>query len=336
MIALNAFEKLATPSEASAVNCLALHAQGLSRRFGKHWAVKNVDICLPQRQVLGFLGPNGAGKTTTLQMLTGNLAPHSGSVRLCGVDLIRAPRKAKSHLGYLPEIAPLYKELRVTEYLRWVARLHRIPRALEAHAIDQALERCKLTTVSTTLIAHLSKGFQQRVGIAQAIIHEPDVIILDEPTVGLDPNQIRDIRTLIRELGQTHSLIISTHLLSEVEAVCDAVLIMHQGDMVFNDTLERFNQNALNPCYRLVRFEKIPPFTKLPQGLPFKTLYCVAPHLFYVRFLEAIEPQTHYTQCTQWALESGLGPIHLYPEIKTLEALFSALTPPPPELRVSP
>ncbi len=172
---------------------------------------------------MGLLGPNGAGKTTCLRLLSGTLAPSGGRVEILGIDLARRPLEAKRHLGYLPERPPLYPELRVDEYLRHCARLHRIPRADVAEAMDRAKQRCGLDAVGRTLIAKLSKGFRQRLGIAQAILHRPKLLILDEPTEGLDPVQMRELRGLIRELSRDCGIILSSHILSEVQAVCDRV-----------------------------------------------------------------------------------------------------------------
>jgi ABC-2 type transport system ATP-binding protein len=219
-----------------------LSAVGLSRTYGGNLAVDDISLELKRGEIIGLLGPNGAGKTTTMRMITGTLAPTNGSVSICGIDLIDNPTAAKAKLGYLPEISPLYKELRVDEYLQLAGRLHKVGKSKIADAVDRAKRRSGLSDMGRRLIGSLSKGYQQRVGIAQAIIHEPDVIVLDEPTVGLDPNQIREIRSLIRELGDDHSVILSTHILPEVEAVCDRVHILHRGKVVFADAIAGLRQ----------------------------------------------------------------------------------------------
>ncbi|MEZ5476264.1 MAG: ABC transporter ATP-binding protein [Thiolinea sp.] len=219
-------------------NTSLIEAEGLSRFYGEHCAVENLHLHLHQGEVLGLLGPNGAGKSTTMQMLTGNLAPTTGEIRINGIDLLDEPRQAKRYLGYLPEQPPVYRDLGVNEYLIYCARLHGLSGDALQQALEQAVQRCGLKEVQKRLIGNLSKGYQQRVGIAQAILHSPPVIILDEPTVGLDPIQIREIRALIQELGQTHTVILSTHILPEVQTVCDRVHILNRGRTVFNDSLQ--------------------------------------------------------------------------------------------------
>ncbi|SFW17629.1 ABC transporter ATP-binding protein [Nitrosovibrio sp. Nv17] len=224
----------------------ALLATNLVRDFGACSAVRGVSLVLAQGEVLGLLGPNGAGKTTLMRMLTGNLAPGSGSVEICGIDLRDRPLEAKAHLGYLPDVPPLYPELAVGEYLRFAAGLRRVPAAAIPAALDRVMRKCGLEGTGRRLIGALSQGYRQRLGIAQAILHEPDVIVLDEPTVGLDPAQIRTMRALIRELGTRHGVILSTHLLAEVESVCDRVQIMHRGSMVHQDTLAGLRRRGLS------------------------------------------------------------------------------------------
>ncbi len=219
-----------------------IRAEQLSRYYGKHCAVKNVSFSLAKGQILGFLGENGAGKTTTLQMLCGNLAPSSGEIHVNGFDMLKQPRLAKRSLGYVPDTPPLYKELSVQEFLVYCAELHGVPKADISAAVELAKSRCGLSEVANRLIGVLSKGYQQRLGIAQAIVHNPDVIVLDEPTVGLDPLQIREIRSLIRELGEDHGIIFSTHILSEVQETCTDVMIIRQGACVLNTSINELNQ----------------------------------------------------------------------------------------------
>ena len=215
---------------------ITLNARNLTRRLGRREVIRNISLQLKRGEVLGLLGPNGAGKSTTMQLLSGVLTPLSGQIEICGIDLALEPDRAKACVGYLPETPPLYRDMRVDDFLVYAAKLHRVPRAKIAEALTVAKSRCGLENTGRKVIGTLSKGYQQRVGIAQAIIHNPDVVILDEPTVGLDPSQIRDIRALIRELGNTHSVILSTHLLSEVENICDRVEIMQRGQLIYGDT----------------------------------------------------------------------------------------------------
>ena len=215
---------------------ITLAARNLSRRFGNRQIIHDLSLELRRGEVLGLLGHNGAGKTTTLQMLTGCLLPHGGAIEICGIDLLRRPRLAKAQIGYLPETPPLYRELSVDDYLVFAARLRGMQPGEAAAALGQVKQRCGLEATGRKIIGTLSKGYQQRIGIAQAIIHRPAVIVLDEPTVGLDPTQIRDIRALIRELGDSGSVILSTHLLGEVESVCDRVEIMQHGRLIYGDT----------------------------------------------------------------------------------------------------
>ena len=214
---------------------------GLHRYYGDFCAVRDLAFDLRRGEVLGLLGPNGAGKTTTMNLLAGTLAPNAGAIRIDGHDLFEAPRAAKSAIGYLPELPPLYPDLTVDEYLEFAAGLRGIPRAARRSARDAAKARCGLGEYGRRLIGNLSKGYQQRVGIAQAIVHEPSVIILDEPTVGLDPNQIREIRSLIIELGRDRGVILSTHILPEVLATCTDVKIMHRGALVHEQSVGELN-----------------------------------------------------------------------------------------------
>jgi ABC-2 type transport system ATP-binding protein len=226
-----------------------LSARNLNRRFGGREVVRDLSLELRRGEVLGLLGPNGAGKSTTLHMLAGALASHSGQITICGFDLARQPKQAKARIGFLPETPPLYRDMSVDNYLLFAARLRGTPRAGAAAALTETKRRCGLQEVGQKMIGTLSKGYQQRVGIAQAIIHGPEIVILDEPTVGLDPSQIRDIRALIRELGNTGSVVLSTHLLGEVESVCDRVEIMHHGRLIYGDSSARMQQYGLQPGF---------------------------------------------------------------------------------------
>ncbi|HEX7180627.1 MAG TPA: ATP-binding cassette domain-containing protein [Thermoanaerobaculia bacterium] len=229
-----------------------IEAQNLTRRYGDFTAVQDISFALGEGEIVGMLGPNGAGKTTTIRMITGFLPPTSGRVTVAGTDLFEAPRAARRQLGYLPENVALYNEMRVEEYLAYRARLEGLARNETRDAIGMAVERCLLSDVSRQIIGTLSKGYRQRVGLATAILHRPSVLVLDEPTVGLDPKQIIAIRELIRELGRERTLLLSTHILPEVELLCNRVMIIDRGRIVAEGTPESLRQGSLgNPAVRL-------------------------------------------------------------------------------------
>ena len=299
-----------------------VEATELTRLYGGREAVSNVSFNLSKGEVLGFLGPNGAGKSTTMKMLTGNLAPSNGSVKICGIDMIDNPKEAKALIGYLPEMRPLYKELTVDEYLTVAARLHRVSPKNIKKSIEIAKERCGLSHMSKRLIENLSNGYQQRVGIAQAIIHNPMVIILDEPTVGLDPIQIRDIRALIRDLGQEHSVIISTHILPEVEMVCDRVQIIDKGKLVFNGSIDVLKRQRIGN--KLLLGLRNPPnadaLLKVPGVIDAEVLQN---GMVRVRFADEADPAEAIVQT---AVANQWGLYQIAPDQTSLEDVFVQLT----------
>lgn len=296
---------------------ILIQASGLYRYYGTHCAVHDLAFELRKGQVLGFLGPNGAGKSTTMQMLAGVLAPSRGAIRIAGHDLFEAPAAAKLAVGYLPEQPPVYPELTVDEYLDHCARLHRLRGPAVRTARDMAKQRCGLTGVGGRLIGNLSKGFQQRVGIAQAIIHSPAVVILDEPTVGLDPIQIREIRALIRELGREHGVILSTHILPEVQTVCSHVQVIHRGRLVFSDSLTGLDARLGGQGLR-IGLARAPAASAL-SALGATRVEDLGDGRFRVEGLSADD-------VARAALAGDWGLIELTPERKTLEQIFVELT----------
>jgi len=223
-----------------------IKVEGLSKRYARTLAVDNISFEVEKGQIVGFLGPNGAGKTTTMRVLTCFLPPSSGKASVAGFDVLENPLEVKKRIGYLPETPPLYPEMEVVEYLTFVGKLKGISRDI-GHRVDEVMERCAISDVRSKLIGNLSKGYRQRVGIAQAIIHNPDVLVLDEPTAGLDPKQIIHIRELLRALAAEHTIILSTHILSEVENSCERVIIIDAGKVVANDSLANLTNRPREP-----------------------------------------------------------------------------------------
>ncbi len=219
-----------------------IEVDGLTKDYGTILAVQGVTFSVGRGEVVGFLGPNGAGKSTTLRILAGFLGATSGKVRINGHDIAEASLAARASLGYMPESAPLYPELTVREYLEFRAHLKRVARHERPRAVTRAIERANLGDVADTTIGHLSKGYRQRVGLADALVADPPLLILDEPTAGLDPNQVRDVRGLIKELASDHTVLLSTHILSEVEATCQRALVIDKGRLVAQGTLAELSR----------------------------------------------------------------------------------------------
>jgi ABC-2 type transport system ATP-binding protein len=230
-----------------------IEVQSLTKRYGSHTAVQGLSFEVPAGQICGFLGPNGAGKSTTLRMLTGFLAPSEGRIRIAGVDALAHPIEARRNIGYMPEACPLYPEMRVAEYLRYRAELKGVPRRQIKSRVETSLEQATIADVSHRIIGQLSKGYRQRVGLADALLADPPLLVLDEPTAGLDPNQIRQVRDLVTALAKNKTVLLSTHILPEVEAICDRVLILSKGRLVSEGTPGSLRGRAAGR--EIIRFE---------------------------------------------------------------------------------
>ena len=215
-----------------------IEVEHLTKDYGTVVAVRDVSFSVGKGEVVGFLGPNGAGKSTTLRIIAAFLGMTAGRVRINGFDIVEQSLEARRCIGYMPEAAPLYTEMRVGEYLRFRASLKRVPRRERAAAVDRAMRLARVSEMVDTLILHLSKGYRQRVGLADALVSNPPLLILDEPTAGLDPNQIREVRKVVRELGESHTILLSTHILSEVETTCDRALVIDRGQLIAQGSID--------------------------------------------------------------------------------------------------
>ena len=242
-----------------------IEVKNLVKKYGSHAAVNDLSFTVETGKVVGFLGPNGAGKSTTMNMITGYIAPTEGEVLIDGIDIMDEPELAKKNIGYLPEIPPLYTDLRVREYLSFVADLKKVPKKERDIEVHKIMSKTKTLDVSERLIKHLSKGYKQRVGLAGAMIGNPDILILDEPTVGLDPSQIIEMRELIRELSKNHTVLLSSHIMQEISAVCDEIIIINEGKMITKDTPENITKKMVdtNGVHIIVKGDK----TKLKEAL---------------------------------------------------------------------
>lgn len=231
-----------------------IEVKNLTKKYGDHEAVKGISFTVNEGEILGFLGPNGAGKSTTMNMLTGYISSTSGQILINGTDILEDPKKAKSNIGYLPEIPPVYVDMTVDGYLNFMYDLKKCRLPRKAH-LNDVCSLTKISDVRNRLIRNLSKGYRQRVGLAQALINNPPVLILDEPTVGLDPNQIIEIRTLIKKLGKKHTIILSSHILPEIQAVCDRIIIINKGEVAADGTADEIAKNLTNEHKMTIRIE---------------------------------------------------------------------------------
>jgi ABC-2 type transport system ATP-binding protein len=303
-----------------------IQVNDLVKRYGAFTAVNHIEFSVEKGQVMGFLGPNGAGKTTTMRILTGSLSATEGTARVAGFDVYQDPLEVKRRVGYLPETPPLYFDMRVDEYITFACRIKQVPKNKMKSAIDSALQKCGIENVQKRLIGKLSKGYKQRVGLAQAIVHDPDVLILDEPTVGLDPNQIIEIRNLIKGLAGDHTVILSTHILPEVTATCDEIVIINEGKIVAKDSYENLalrSEGVLGIHVRVLDSKKIDQ-KKLQslQGVQSVTLHEGANSL-------EVECNSEHESCARLSsaiVESGAGLLEFLVKRESLEDIFRKLT----------
>ena len=297
---------------------IRLHA--LTKRFGPQTAVNGISFDVQPGEIVGFLGPNGAGKSTTLKMITGYLLPDEGSVKVCGEDVSTDPLAIRKKIGYLPELNPLYYDLYVREYLQFIGETHQLNPLKKR--IEEVIEFVGLTKEAHKRIGALSKGYKQRVGLAAAIIHDPEVLILDEPTTGLDPNQILEIREVIRQQGQNKTVLFSSHILSEVEAICQRVIIIHQGNLVANDTLDKIRSSDRKPVLT-VQFRE--PVTADKWNTLTGIVRATQTGTNEWQF-ETTDADSTQKQILQLALREGLNIVSLHIENRRLESIFRSLT----------
>ncbi len=310
------------------VDVAMIEVQQLTKDYGTVVAVKELSFQVGQGEVVGFLGPNGAGKSTTLRVIAGFLGPTSGVVRVAGLDVLRRSLAARRQLGYLPEAAPLYPELKVREYLGFRAALKQVPRRRRRAAVARAMEQAGVADMGETLIAHLSRGYRQRVGLADALVASPPLLVLDEPTAGLDPNQIREVRALIRQLGKEHTVLLSTHILSEVESTCDRAIVIDRGRLVAAGTIDELRDRRSNRGARLVlRATRDRLGAVLEPLVAEQTITELGEGMVSVdvRFA-ATDPAAALERCVAALVEAKIGVRQATPTLASLEEVFAQLT----------
>ncbi|MGZ3950336.1 MAG: gliding motility-associated ABC transporter ATP-binding subunit GldA [Flavisolibacter sp.] len=302
---------------------MSVEVRGLTKIYGEQRAVDNISFSVNKGEIVGFLGPNGAGKSTTMKMITGYLEPTSGDVNVSGIDVNKTPLEAKKRVGYLPESNPLYYDMYVREYLSFIAEVHSISN--KQQAINNVIEQVGLTPESKKKLGQLSKGYKQRVGLAAALLHDPEVLILDEPTSGLDPNQIVEIRNVIKEQGKNKLVLFSSHILQEVEAMCDRVIIINKGKIVADDRLSNLRQRSSSSIVR-VQFKEALEQEWLRRLEGVKSVSKVDT---YTWSIETDDAERVRTELKRLERENNLDIVSLQSESQSLEDIFRTLTATP-------
>lgn len=300
---------------------MSIQVTGLLKKYGEQKAVDNISFEVGKGEIVGFLGPNGAGKSTTMKIVTGYLQADAGNVSVCGINVLAAPLESKKKIGYLPESNPLYYDMYVREYLDFIADVHSVPN--KKNKIEDVIQVVGLTPESRKKIGQLSKGYKQRVGLAAALIHDPEVLILDEPTTGLDPNQIIEIREVITRLGEDKTVLFSSHILQEVEAICDRVIIINKGVLVANDTLSNLQQKNGQQHEVVVSFQEAVEIDLLRN---FRDVENVI-HIQSTEYkLQTANPDSVRKQLLELSLQRNLNIVSLRSESHSLEDIFRNLT----------
>ena len=302
---------------------VVIEVNNLCKNYGERKAIQDINFKISQGDVVGLLGPNGAGKSTTMKIITGFMAPTSGVAKICGIDVYENPIEVKKRIGYLPEAPPVYLDMTIQEYLNFVSDLKLVPSAKKKALIEKALQKTQLLDVRTRLIKNLSKGFRQRVGIAQALVSDPDVLVLDEPTVGLDPKQVAEVRELIKELKGQHTIILSTHILPEVQATCNRVIIIHNGQIKAEDSIEnieKLNQSLITVNVRTKKDILLTSEFKKIAGVEGVEEVGTTSYRIHVKDEDVLD------LIAQQILKSGAGLRELTPARENLEDVFLKLT----------
>lgn len=300
-----------------------IEVNNLCKNYGERKAIQDINFKISAGDVVGLLGPNGAGKSTTMKIITGFMAPTSGIAKVCGFDVFENPFEVKKRIGYLPEAPPVYLDMNVGDYLNFVADLKLVDSAKKKAFVEKALQKTQLTDVKSRLIKNLSKGFRQRVGIAQALVSDPEVLVLDEPTVGLDPKQVAEVRDLIKELKGQHTIILSTHILPEVQATCNRVIIIHQGRIVAEDSIdniEKLNQGLVTVYVKTKKEMAIA--TDLRNLTGVETVEVTGATSFKIQ----VKDEDILDNVASHIIKSGAGLRELTPAKENLEDVFLKLT----------